>query len=562
MAGRAGVLGRAPWHLTVARRAAARAAVAHEQESARAPAPQAPAPRFFAHFLPKFENQGDTRLLGPLVDEQPSAFLCVAKKHSGSLVMCPPFFSKNDAGNKFSRMGALVLRSHFEAVWQSSPADTRAGETAFAAWWADSEAQGLCYSFELVVPRVLGEHGATPRGAYAVLTAVSSTSEGRILSPLEVVALATRWKLPLNQAWYVPAGEAATVEAVLCEARWTLLDSGVQPLIAALAPSAREHGFLRHGDVQGEVLEGFVLTALSLLDPTTPSPSPSANENEEDNADDPSAPTTPPSRPRTRSAPDRMGLALAELLDGYERAMGCGARARATAAALELGAHCISREPGLLAELEAPIRGCPEPERVAVRADASELWRLLTPERRAGVLGCTPLGRLLGTLRSVYSHQVTLKAHRYCGVTLVQVQVNSDEVFAAHAATHARAGGGDSPQHLFRGLVIALGDKDTARSAVDALAAPSIGCTLLGLSKLKCLAYIRRTFGVLNLLPVLQLGGPAAYAQRIERFCANWGVPEHLVPAERDALALGEARLVHAAKGARASGARLVLGGA
>ena len=48
---------------------------------------------------------------------------------------------------------------------------------AFRAWWLHAEEHGLCYSFECVVPRILGDHGATPEAAYLVLTAVSSTPE-------------------------------------------------------------------------------------------------------------------------------------------------------------------------------------------------------------------------------------------------------------------------------------------------------------------------------------------------------------------------------------------------
>ena len=44
---------------------------------------------------------------------------------------------------------------------------------------ADAEATGLCYSFELVVPRALGDHGATPAAAYLVLTTVAVTRGSR-----------------------------------------------------------------------------------------------------------------------------------------------------------------------------------------------------------------------------------------------------------------------------------------------------------------------------------------------------------------------------------------------
>ena len=41
--------------------------------------------------------------------------LAVSKKHSGSLLMAPPFYSKNGVGNRFSRMGAVILKEY--VVW-------------------------------------------------------------------------------------------------------------------------------------------------------------------------------------------------------------------------------------------------------------------------------------------------------------------------------------------------------------------------------------------------------------------------------------------------------------
>ena len=221
----------------------------------------------------------------------------VSKKHSGSLLMAPPFYSKNATANKFSRLGAITMHAYMCAVWD----EPKSQPNTFLAWWADAEARGLCYSFELVVPRALGDHGATPKAAYLVLTTVAQTKPGavfdsddyhhreqpqdansfssRFLSPAEVIALATRWRLPLNEAWYCPSGPvSAAVEDALHSARWTLKDSEVGPLIASAAQNATAvggdggsggqtmitQGFLTHLETQGEVLEGFVLMALQV----------------------------------------------------------------------------------------------------------------------------------------------------------------------------------------------------------------------------------------------------------------------------------------------------------
>ena len=213
---------------------------------------QQPRARLLAHFLPKFDNQSETTRLS--ADETCSGASCliVSKKHSGHLVMAPPFYSKNGCANRFSRMGAILLREHFGSVWSAD------AEAKFGAWWAHAEEYGLCYSFECVVPRILGDHGATPSAAYLVLTAVSHVGSGSFLAPAQLLVLATTWRLPLNQAWYVPWERAAAVEEALHAGRWSMYDADADRLLEG---AGERQCFLRHGDTQGEILEGFVLMA-------------------------------------------------------------------------------------------------------------------------------------------------------------------------------------------------------------------------------------------------------------------------------------------------------------
>jgi hypothetical protein len=65
----------------------------------------------------------------------------VSKKHSGSLLMAPPFYSKNATANRFSRLGCLTMRNYMCAVWGEATAQP----AAFTRWWADAESKGLCY---------------------------------------------------------------------------------------------------------------------------------------------------------------------------------------------------------------------------------------------------------------------------------------------------------------------------------------------------------------------------------------------------------------------------------
>ena len=66
----------------------------------------------------------------------------------------------------------------------------------------------------------------------------------------------------------------------------------------------------------------------------------------------------------------------------------------------------------------------------------------------------------------------------------------------------------------------------TAAAAAGALPTPAV--RILGISKLKCLNYLIRTFGVRNQLGTLLERGPAAYLASTERFLKIWGVPAAL----------------------------------
>ena len=347
----------------------------------------------------KFDNQSEDRRLShgyfseteaPGAGTGRSRILAVSKKHSGSLLMAPPFYSKNGVANNFSRVGLVVLRTYMESVWgcgaaaeggATEPAAGKTGEgrRMFEAWWKHAEAHGLCYSFECVVPRLLGDHGATPRAAYVVLTSVALTPENRFLSPTEMLALATQWKLPLNETWFFPQAQAPVVEDRLHSHRWTLKDHDVDALlepflsprgssslgpgappttaaatsaadakaaaVSAASPTATgaeetgepavggiKQAFLTHTETQGPVLEGFVLLALEAdLD------------------------------------------AVTHLVRAYEAATQ-PRHGAVLAALLELGQKCLDRDEALQQALldGSCVAGFPEPRRLAIKSE--DLW--------------------------------------------------------------------------------------------------------------------------------------------------------------------------------------------
>ena len=333
--------------------------------------------RLKAHFFPKFDNQNEDARLTRDPHCSEAKCLAVTKKHSGHLVMAPPFYSKNGCANRFSRMGAHLLRAHFAAVFPGE------GDERFAAWWSHAEENGLCYSFECVVPRILGDHGATPEAAYMVLTCISHTgSGGTFLSPAQLLRLATAWRLPVNEITFVPWERAAQVEDALHAERWTMLDADASTLLAGAGVQQR---FLTHGETQGHILEGFVLMAL-----------------------------------------DASVEELAPLIAAYEAATAPG-RAAALAAAREWGGACHRKEGWVLEALDTPMAD-QEPvhiEGMGQRgAGQPAAWEAACAgDERA------PLGALFERLRGVYAHRVTLKAYEYRGALQLQIDVGDDQIF-------------------------------------------------------------------------------------------------------------------------------------
>jgi len=322
--------------------------------------------RISSHFLPKFDNQSEGARLSSSPAAASARCLAISKKHSGHLVMAPPFYSKNGVANFYSRLGELLLREHFGAVWPDTPA-------AFDRWWAHAEQHSLCYSFECVAPRIAGDHGATPLAAYMVLTCVVHAGGDGILSPAQVLQLGAAWRLPLNQVWYVPWERAPAIEDQLHAARWTMNDAEADVLLEALgAPQQR---FLRHGETQGEVLEGFVLMAL-----------------------------------------DQPTEALLPLLAAYDAAV-APHRDRALASALDLGRSCHTSEPWLVAALARP--GPVEPTRTSMGPE--QAWRMATE-------GEGPLPRLFRILQTSYGHRIYLKTYAYKKKLQLQIDVGDDQV--------------------------------------------------------------------------------------------------------------------------------------
>jgi len=208
------------------------------------------------------------------------------------------------------------------------------------------------------------------------------------LSPAEVIELATRWRLPLNEVWYCPEEVAVEVEKTLHAARWTLKDSQVNEMMSKISQKHDNNGaasdgssivqqsFLTHLETQGEELEGFVLMALEV-----------ANMNK-----------------------------LTEFVNAYNKEM-APCHDRVLKAALDLGRRCSNNDPQLEKTINNIVNGgveillsdqitAPAPEPSVLSISSSILWDNVC--RAEG-----DVGGMFRRLRDSYKHKVGLKAYRY-----------------------------------------------------------------------------------------------------------------------------------------------------
>jgi hypothetical protein len=439
------------------------------------------------HFLSKFNNQGkDERLSKYFTKSEKQHILSVSKKHSGSLWMGPCPYSKNSTCNRYSRLGLRVLRDYMCAVF-GEPIDN---PITFSAFWSESEKQGLCYSFELVVPRLLGDHGDIPKNAYLVLTTIASTKGiDRFLSPSEVLELAIKWRLPLNQSWYFNADVAPIVEDAIHTNRWTLADSDVDSILSKFGGIYQ--GFLTHYETQGDVLEGFVLMAIEVT-----------------NMDK-----------------------LVALIARYNDTMAPWHDA-AMAAFDAIAIDCIANESALMTDIDMPsgnVKVCdqesgelflaPEPKRIEMKED--DIWELVLK------YGTGSICQTFHVLNRSYRNKITLKAYTYVQLSDIKspegkekiqviVEVHDDEVFYSAPAHHIL---------LFRGMIVQFNGRDIEPQVGYVQPSDTPQLKILAIGKLKCLNYLWRTFGVRNQLDSL-LTSQDTYISRISNFFKNWDVPE------------------------------------
>ena len=221
--------------------------------------------RLEAIFHPKFENEKSSQTIRKDMLERVQnneGYLEVTLKHSGSLVLWSGgqrFYSKNSTDNLFTYVAEILLRQHFERAWRTTKEE---GIVRYENCSKYAEERRLTLSFE-VVTAVLGDHGATPRRDFVMLTAVADRANERFYSTPEIIQLAQRFRLPHNDSWAFTSIQSARSLFRLYD---TSRETGMaQDTINALNTAAETHvaSMYPHQEFQGEILEGFIIRYIS-----------------------------------------------------------------------------------------------------------------------------------------------------------------------------------------------------------------------------------------------------------------------------------------------------------
>ena len=213
----------------------------------------------------------------------------VSLKHSGSLVLwsgSTRYYSKNSAGNEFTRTAEILLRQRFETVREAMASSTA---TRTSIDIDDDNNNPHCYrsyeecsgfvskhrytiAFEVVTAEMLGDHGQIPHLDYVVVTAVADRSSERFLSTTEVLEFCHRFRLPHNDVWTFFPPNATTSKG------GTDVLSSAETLFQMYDNDLRETGYtentvqaltdiadvyipspIPHSFFQGSICEGFIV---------------------------------------------------------------------------------------------------------------------------------------------------------------------------------------------------------------------------------------------------------------------------------------------------------------
>lgn len=221
-------------------------------------------------FLRKFEN-------GKFGD---SEFVICTIKHSGSLIMISGITesghllisSKNAMANKYTQVFFVLFTEYMNAVFPDNPEVISDLLTRLY-----QEKMTLC--FELVTP-ILGAHGGTPLVSYFVLTAVTcngSTNSALSRQPMDILGLleiATLYRLPVAGGIIIKSSDVSQEFInTLEKKKYAFLSATLEQAIIKFAEKHPESGIhwiddvLSHTNLQGEIIEGLVVSSIAINNP-------------------------------------------------------------------------------------------------------------------------------------------------------------------------------------------------------------------------------------------------------------------------------------------------------
>lgn len=495
-------------------------------------------PCVFVGFCPKFHN---ARLVQTLSDKSDDAtdgtkrrWAFCHTKESGSLalVRATPngeyrYNSKNGTNNVYAAVAAWIASVlHGVNPRAFGPEMARAMCTSTYT---------LSLGFEVVVPRVLGDHGAVPLLPHLVLTSVCctfrATGETRFYTLLERVKFACNYGLILVESWFVRGNKkiAALQEALSGRngIRWTGADADVRKELDAMAGSQKITSIVPHDKGQGQVLEGLVVEYVDVEGPGHDSDTLFAVASE-------------------TSA--RMAAKWTNPV--------CSALAQLGSLLAQFGLRMSDLEANAKAVMHRDNPG--SALRVSVLADADETRKILS--WLATTNPTAPVARMFAHLcrhvvppdtpdavdridRSIGILRVVDGADR-CESVIVHVR--RDELFEQYDATIPDDPSLPRPPPLLRGMEVVVAsfapsdetigngdhtDDHTEDDDVNEIV-PNVMITTCFREKVKCWGYLRGTAIARNLLSVVFASGHDVFMDRVASALTTWGVPQHLHAAE------------------------------
>ena len=435
------------------------------------------------HFLPKFDNLKSTEP-DPVSLMTSEDILLVTKKHSGSLILLHAVLlnnadpvngwalvinSKNGTNNEFSIAAEHYIRAQFRGVFGEQ------WNVMFTDFVAFLGLHSFTFCFEFVTS-FLGDHGEKPNMPYAVLTTVSqfceAKQESRFASLPEMVELASRFRLILNEMWVISAKDSVRVSGELHAMRWTGEDDEFTTYLDSEC-ECKVHSMLPHNIGQGQLLEGLVVQVCRA-----------------------STDTLSEMQENSRSLL-QYKESLQDALRKYGEDMSC---------------------------FEGSVLNLPSFSPPTHTSSVSDVKGFLS----AHSSGCDPISLLFADVKELGSKLrfISLKVVERCQNKSVIVHVHQDQIFFDYARGKIPAAA-----DLYRGMevfiqrvvpVTPISEESSNRLAYTI---PGLQWKILGISKWKNWQYLRRTFCMRNTLSTLFRSGHDAFMSIVLRQFQNWGLP-------------------------------------